>query len=278
MAVWQEEAGAEPPVLVEIDGAIGIVTLNRPDKLNAWTPAMGTLYFDALDRLGADPAVRAILVTGAGRAFCAGGDVSGLATVAGAGELGELADKRPYSWPMGVGKPVVAAIRGACVGVGFFQALCCDVRFAAEDAKFAAVFARLGLIAETGIAWNLTRLIGAGPTMDLLLSGRPAKAEEALRLGLVCQVVPGEALLDTALAYCRMLAESCSPWSMRMVKQQVHAALATSHETAFERSEALLAQAFAGADFSEGVAAFRGKRPPAFPPLPPALARIELES
>src|SRR5882724_4413081 len=134
-AVWPNEHGQPPAIIAETRDGVAVLTLNRPSSLNAWTPAMGTLYFDTLDRVAADPSVRAILVTGAGRAFCAGADLSGLSHIASAGGLAQNRDPRRYWHAMSIGKPIVAAIRGPCLGVGLQQALCCDVRIAASDAQ-----------------------------------------------------------------------------------------------------------------------------------------------
>jgi enoyl-CoA hydratase/carnithine racemase len=276
-SVWREDPDAATSVLSTVDRGVAIVKLNRPDRLNAWTPQMGTLYFDLLERHAVDPEVRAILVTGAGRGFCAGADVGGLEDMSAAGGRGQLADRRPYSLPMSIGKPIVAAINGPCVGIGVQQALCCDVRFAAADAKLAVAFARFGLVAEAGMSWNMTRLVGAGVAMDLMLSGRTVGAEEALRLGLVTHVSPPERLIDDAVAYCRTLAETCSPWSMRMIKQQVYRDMLTDLESAYARSETILDESFTRADFAEAVKAFGEKRAPAFAPLASALGRLEPE-
>jgi enoyl-CoA hydratase/carnithine racemase len=274
---WQEEVGAPPSVVVAIDQGVAIVTLNRPARLNAWTPAMGTLYFDTLERLARDAEVRVIMVTGQGRAFCAGADVSGLSGLADAGVLVQP-DTRPYSLPMGIGKPIVAAIRGACFGVGFQQALCCDIRFCSDDVKFATAYAQRGLIGEVGITWNLSRIAGAGVAMELMLTGRTFGAEEALRTGIVSHVVATEQLADECLDYCRTLASQCSPWSMRMIKQQVYEDLMVKLPAAYQRSATMLAAAMAGQDFAEGVAAFREKRMPSFPALACDLATFSLPS
>jgi enoyl-CoA hydratase/carnithine racemase len=228
-----------------------------------------------LEKLAADPEVRVILLTGAGRAFCAGADVAGLEDMSGAGGRGVLADKRPYSLPMTIGKPIIAAINGPCIGIGVQQAMCCDVRFAAEGVKIGVAFARFGLVAEAGMSWNMTRLIGAGAAMDLMLSGRMIGAEEALRLGLVTHVSAPETLIDDATTYACALAENCSPWSMRMIKQQIYRDMLSDLGSAYERSEVLLDESFTRDDFAEAVNAFGEKRKPAFDPLPEALGKLD---
>jgi enoyl-CoA hydratase/carnithine racemase len=276
-AIWGDEEAGPASVLTEVREGVAVVTLNRPKRLNAWTPAMGSLYFDTLERLAGDPSVRSILVTGQGRAFCAGIDLGRLANLAASGGSPPAEpDRRPYWLPMSIGKPIVAAIRGACVGVGLQQALCCDIRFAADDAKLSAPYSKRGLIGEVGMTWNLTRVIGAGAAMDLMLSGRTLGAEEALKSGLVNRVVAGQSLFDDAFAYCRALAEECSPWSMMMIKQQIYKDLMVTMHVAYGRSEAMMSQALVGPAIVEGIAAFREKRRPIFAPLSAEQATIDL--
>lgn len=273
--IWADETGQPPPILSEVREGVGIVTLNRPDKLNAWTSPMGTLYFDTLDAMAADPAVRVILVTGAGRGFCAGADMSGLGNLAANGEITQR-DGRAYWHPMAIGKPIVAAIHGACYGVGLQQAVCCDIRFAARGAKFCVPYVKRGLIAELALGWQLNRLVGVGRTTDMLLSARVVDADEALAIGLVNQLTEAEDLFDRAFAYCRTIAAENSPWAMRTVKQQIyHDLMSASLTQPFARAEALLDEAIAGPDMREGIGAFREKRPLNFPPLPPDLAHID---
>lgn len=265
----------QPAVLSELREGVGIVTLNRPDKLNAWNSAMGTLYFDTLDAMAADPAVRAILVLGAGRGFCSGADMSALGNLSAQGAITKR-DGRPYWYAMSVGKPIVAAVHGACYGVGLQQALCCDVRFAAHGARFCVPYVKRGLIAELGLSWQLSRFIGVGRTTDMLLSARVVGAEEALAIGLVNQLAAPDDLFDRAFAYCRTIAAENSPWAMRTVKQQIYQDLMTaSMKEPFAEADRLLGEAVAGPDMKEGIAAFREKRPLSFAPLLPELARID---
>ena len=164
-------------------------------------------------------------------------------------------------------KPVIAAVNGACAGIGMVQALMCDIRFAAAGAKFTTAFSRRGLIAEYGMSWVLPRLIGTSRAMDLLFSGRVILAEEAAAMGLVSEVVPAEHLLDHTLAYAAELAVNASPTSMAVMKQQVYAdqtrSLVESTDDAIELMKASLRRG----DFKEGVASFLQKRPPNFAPL-----------
>jgi enoyl-CoA hydratase/carnithine racemase len=172
-----------------------------------------------------------------------------------------------YFTALNVPKPVIAAVNGACAGIGMVQALMCDIRFAAAGAKFTTAFARRGLIAEYGMSWILPRLAGTSRALDLLFSARVVLAEEALELGLVNRVVPAEHLLDEALAYAADIAVNCSPTSMSIMKQQVYRDisrdLVTAHDDAIELMKASLRRP----DFREGVASYLQKRPPSFQPL-----------
>ena len=233
-------------------------------------------YFGLLEQAARSPVVRAIVVTGAGKAFCVGGDGEKLASAADEGGATRTA-QLPYWLPLRIGKPIVAAINGACFGIGLQQALCCDLRFAADDAKFATAYTRRGLVAEFGMSWLLPRLVGTGHAMDLLLSARLVRAPEAKEMGLVNRVAPAGDLLAEATAYARQLAEQCSPWSMQAVKRQAYLDLMSNLSGSYARSEELLTEAMAQPDFKEGVASWRENRAPAFPPLAEELAFIEFE-
>ena len=214
-------------VLYEQQGPVALLTLNRPERLNAWTGPMERRYFGLLDRAAADPDVRAIVVTGAGRGFCAGADMDMLQGI-GADETGDRAARtaapaRQQWHTTTIPKPVIAAINGACAGIGLCQALMCDLRFAAAGAKLTTAFARRGLIAEHGISWALPRLVGPARALDLLFSGRVILAEEAASMGLVNEVTAPDQLLDRALGYAADLAATSSPMSMAVMKQQIYA-------------------------------------------------------
>jgi enoyl-CoA hydratase/carnithine racemase len=176
-------------------------------------------------------------------------------------------DMPQYFTALNVPKPVIAAVNGACAGIGMVQALMCDIRFAAAGAKFTTAFSRRGLIAEYGMSWILPRLAGTSRALDLLFSARVVLAEEALELGLVNRVVPAEHLLDETLAYAAEIAVNCSPTSMSIMKQQVYRDisrdLVTAHDDAIELMKASLRRP----DFREGVASYLQKRPPSFQPL-----------
>ncbi|HEY7890580.1 MAG TPA: enoyl-CoA hydratase [Solirubrobacteraceae bacterium] len=256
-------------VLREINDGVALLTLNRPDRLNAWTAEMGQLYFDLLEECAASAEVRVIVVTGAGRGFCAGADMQELKAL-GEGDLDEVAvagDERPQSFPLSIEKPIIAAINGACAGLGLVQALMCDIRFAAGDAKLTTAFARRGLVAEHGISWILPRLLGPARALDLLLSGRVVLGEEALALGLVNRALDHETLLPEALAYARELAVNCSPASMAAMKRQVYADLTRALPDALTQANQLMGESFAAPDFVEGVASFLERREPRFAPL-----------
>ena len=256
-------------VLFEIEDRVALLTLNRPERLNAWTPELQTRYFDLLEECAAREDVRAIVVTGAGRGFCAGADMQNLEQIAGGDGArttgGE--DARPVTFALTVPKPVIAAINGACAGLGLVHALMCDLRFAAHGAKFTTAFARRGLVAEHGIGWMLPRLVGPARALDLLLSGRIVLGDEAAELGLVNRAFADEQVLDETLAYARMLATDCSPASMATMKAQVYADYERTLAQSLEHANGLMMESFSGPDFSEGVRSFLERRPPEFAPL-----------
>jgi enoyl-CoA hydratase/carnithine racemase len=258
-------------VLAENTGGVLLLTLNRPEKLNAWTPAMEEQFFGALAAADADPAVRVIVVTGAGRGFCAGADLTALGAVdpTSITEADIHPSGKPISYALSLRKPVIAAINGPAAGIGLVIALYCDVRFAADDAKFTTAFSRRGLIAEHGIAWQLPRLVGASRAMDLLLSSRILLGDEAGRIGLVDHVLPVDEVLPAALAYARDLAENCSPRSMAIIKRQLLAALESDLDTSRREAVELMLASFTEDDFREGVLSHLEKRPPRFAALDP---------
>jgi enoyl-CoA hydratase/carnithine racemase len=258
---------AAPDELVLRDLADGVLTLtwNRPARRNGWNIDLENAYFQALDDAEADETVRAIVVTGAGKTFCPGMD-SGRMDAA-AGNPLDLSARRAFHRPLQVRKPMIAAINGACAGVGVVLALQCDLRFAAHGIRFATSFARRGLPAERGIAWLLPRLIGAERALDLLLSGRAFDAEEALALGVVSRLSAPETLLGEAQQYAQMLAAECSPTAMAVIKRQVHQDLFSDSESAYHRAERALTALAAGPDCREGVDSFLQRRTPHFPAL-----------
>ena len=261
-----EPAGREAAVTrYAVEESVATITLDRPERHNAWTVEMGEQYFDHLERAAADTGVRAIVVTGAGRSFCPGLDMGGLAAVAQAGAA--RGGTRPQTFPLGIPKPIVAAINGACAGIGLSLALMCDIRFAAAGAKLTTSFARRGLVAEHGTSWLLPRLVGTARALDLLLSARVVLAEEARELGLVNFVVPHDEVLPAALSYARDLARNVSPASMSVIKRQVLRHLDLPLDEAMAESNALMAESLRRPDAAEGVASFVERRPPRFQPL-----------
>ena len=261
------EGGADV-VLHRVEDGVAVLTLNRPERLNAWTGGMEQRYFDLLEASAADASVRAIVVTGAGRGFCAGADMEVLQGIGRAGGQAGGGPRRPQTFATTIPKPVIAAVNGACAGIGLVHAVMCDLRFAAAGAKFTTAFARRGLVAEHGLSWALPRLVGQAHALDLLFSGRVVLAEEAAEMGLVNRVVAPEALLGEAMAYARDLAENCAPSSMAAMKRQVYGHLQTDLGTALTESDDLMAASVRAADFKEGVASFLEKRSPRFAPLP----------
>jgi enoyl-CoA hydratase/carnithine racemase len=264
-----------PLVDYAVSDGVAVITLNRPDRLNAWTHELGRQYLDLVQRAGDDDQVRAIVVTGAGRGFCAGADMDGLSEI-GPGNHPQQVDTRPQTLPRTVPKPFIAAINGACAGVGMVIALACDIRFAAPGIKLTTAFARRGLIAEYGISWLLSRLVGPSRALDLLLSARTLMSEEAAELCLVDRVIAMEegTVLDAALAYARDLAALSSPTSMAVIKGQVMADLERGLAEGYAEAELLMHESMDAPDLAEGVASFMERRPPRFPPLDPGRARV----
>lgn len=261
---------------LSIEDGIGLITLCRPERLNAWTGRMHTEYRFCLDALDTDPDVGAIVVTGRGRGFCVGGDSEALkghvrkggydpGTPAILARPGHGVDDRfdaSFAYQFGLSKPILAAMNGPAAGVGLALACFCDLRFAAAGAKFTTAHGKLNLPAEYGLSWLLPRMLGLTRASELLLSSRAFTAEEALALGLVNEVHPPEAVLDAALAYARRLMATVSPNSLRQTRWQIYRDLHRSVAEAVEDSERLLAEMMREADYSEGVSAFLEKRPP----------------
>ncbi|MGW0687663.1 enoyl-CoA hydratase-related protein [Streptomyces sp. NPDC002754] len=256
-------------VYAERRGAVAVLTLNRPERLNAWTNELEDRYFALLDEAEADPEVRAIVVTGAGRGFCAGADMAELERIGSADEGGGERPKRERArwFPLSLRKPLIGAINGAAAGLGLVEALYCDIRFAAPDAKFTTSFARRGLIAEYGIAWLLPRIIGPARAADLLFSGRVVRGTEAYEMGLVNRVVEQDALLGEAVAYATELATWSSPTSMSVMKRQLSGAFDTGFEVAAREAEVLMEESFGRDDAGEGVRSYLEGREPVFRPL-----------
>jgi enoyl-CoA hydratase/carnithine racemase len=256
-------------VLKTVRDGVATLTLNRPDRLNAWTAEMERTYFGMLEECAASDEVRVIVVTGAGRGFCAGADMQELQTLSdGETQPTRVArDPRPQTFPRSIPKPILAAINGPCAGIGLVQALMCDMRFAAEGAKLTTAFARRGLVAEHGIAWILPRLLGPARALDLLLSGRVVLGAEAAELGLVNRAFSPETLIEQTLSFAREVAVNCSPASMATMKQQVYSDLERDLPDALAEADRLMLESFSAPDFAEGVASFIERRDPRFASL-----------
>ncbi|MBX3178145.1 MAG: enoyl-CoA hydratase [Candidatus Hydrogenedentes bacterium] len=266
-------------ILFSVADYIATITLNRPDKLNAWTLRMEAEYRHAMADAETRSDVRVIVVTGAGRGFCAGADMS-LLTAVQSGELdleaapAPAADapgaggrddfQKPYTFPLGIQKPIIAAINGHAMGLGLVHAIYCDIRFASDQAKFGTAFSQRGLIAEHGLGWMLPRLIGVENTLDLLYSARIVGADEAKALGLVSRVVPHEELLPRVYEYAAHLATQCSPRALGIIKRQVYDSLMSDLGPATDIAIREMIDSFGTEDFAEGVASFLEKRPPRF--------------
>ncbi len=254
----------QPSLLVTHEDGIATITLNRPDQLNALLPGMGEMYADSLRAADADPDIRAIVVTGAGRGFCAGADLSLLAQGPEALQR-YLDDQSTATLPtvaLTLRTPVITAINGPCAGIGFVLAVAADRRVASRSARFTTAFARLGLVAEYGIAWLLPRLIGLAPATDLLMTGRMVEADEAAALGLVDAVV--DDALDEAYAWARYIVDECAPMAIGDIKQQLLAAQTQTLDQAVDASLNAMAAAFARPDLAEALTARVQKRPPRF--------------
>lgn len=261
---------SDDAVLYEVkDPGIAVITLNRPERLNAWTGALEQGYYDGLDRAAADPAVKVIVLTGAGKGFCAGADMDVLQGIGSSSAGGgvPVGESRPTNYATTIPKPVIAAINGAAAGVGLVQALMCDMRFAAKGAKLTAAFARRGLVAEWGSSWVLPRLIGPARAADVLMSSRVILAEEAAAMGLVNEAVEREHLMDRVLEYASDLAVNCAPSSMAAMKRQIWGHLGMSFDESLADSERLMKLSLRQEDFKEGVQSYLQKRPPQFRPV-----------
>lgn len=263
-------------VLYDVADRVCTITLNRPDRLNAWTKQMHVDLKDAMHTAGADGDVRAIVLTGAGRGFCAGADMGGLQAISSSGGVAAdrstrtqdtlpggsaLAEFRMnYSYFPSIPKMIIAAINGPCAGLGLVISLYADLRFASESAVFTTAFAQRGLIAEHGVSWLLPRLIGLPAAMDLLCSARKFRAPEALSLGLVSRVVADDKLVAETRAYARLIADTVSPRSVTVIKRQLWEAEFQTLAEATTQANHEMALSFETSDFREGVAHYLEKR------------------
>ena len=266
-------------IRVDVRERVATIRLHRPDRLNAWTPEMGAELFGALGDLDRDDDVRAIVVTGEGRGFCAGADLaSGGDTFAGEGTWARYAELERRTQPWNMRTPVIAAINGPAVGVGATVPLAWDIRLASDRAKIGFVFTRRGIVPEANSTWLLPRLVGASRALEILLSGRLLTATEALDYGLVSRVIPHDSLLDEAHALAQDLADHTAPVSVAITKRLVWRQLLEPDPFAAKRLEDdLFHWAGKQPDAAEGVESFLEKRPPRWKmsktrDLPPAIA------
>lgn len=265
-------------ILYRVEEGVAVITLNRPDRLNAWRGEMDRDVRAAMRAAVADESVRVIVLTGAGRGFCAGADMNALTAIQGdakgAGASATRSEafdpsanenfRKQYSYFPSVQKPIIAAVNGACAGLGMVIALYADIRFASDAAAFTTAFAKRGLIAEHGMSWLLPRLVGMAHAADLLYSARVVRAPEALAIGLVNRVIPLADFEAEVMTYARTMAREVSPRSLKEMKREVWAAQFQELGEAIESANVDMAASFSSADFKEGVAHFLEKRPARF--------------
>jgi len=263
-------------IVYEVSRRVATITLNRPEKLNAWTRQMEAEVTSAIRDAAADDSVRVIVLAGAGKGFCAGADLSLLATMAADGDsaAANLTSEGPaeaprefrykHAWLLSVPKPILAAIHGPCVGLGFVVSLYCDFRFAAESARFSMIFSRRGLVAEYGLAWMLPRLVGLAEAIELAFTSKMIDAKEALRIGLVSRVLPDENFPGRVQEIARELADTVSPRSLAVMKRQIYRALDQNLGESFALAIEEMRASMGAEDFREGIAHFLEKRPPLF--------------
>jgi 2-(1,2-epoxy-1,2-dihydrophenyl)acetyl-CoA isomerase len=255
-------------ILSETTNGIATITLNRPDKLNAFTGTMRAELVDALRTAGGDDAVRVVIVTGAGRGFCAGGDVeymSGLQREGNVTDFRHLLDagRDVVTTIRSLEKFVIAAVNGVAAGAGCNLALACDYRLASDRAKLGETFVRIGLHPDWGGTWLLPRLVGESRAMELLMTGRMVEAEEAERIGMVDRVVPADSLGAETMKLAQAIADG-PPRPLRDIKRAVYLAAGNTLEAQIDLETENQLRAFASADAGEGMRAFFEKRAPRF--------------
>jgi 2-(1,2-epoxy-1,2-dihydrophenyl)acetyl-CoA isomerase len=252
-------------VLVSTHGAVRVLTLNRPATLNSFTTVLHGELLPALETAASDPAVRALVITGAGRAFCAGQDL-GDPAMQGQADVGAVVER--YYRPLAIRVrtmpvPVIAAVNGVAAGAGANFALCCDFVIAARGASFIQAFSRIGLIPDCGGTWLLPRLVGRARALGLAMSGDKLPAEEAERIGLIWKCVEDAALMDSALALATRLATLPSK-ALAATRRAIDAAMPMDFADALALEARVQGELGRAHDFAEGVAAFFAKRPPVF--------------
>jgi 2-(1,2-epoxy-1,2-dihydrophenyl)acetyl-CoA isomerase len=255
-------------IIFSIRGAIATIELNRPEKLNAFGGPMRDEILSALDAIAADDGIRAVVVTGRGRGFSAGGDIDHLKhlreNLDEAGFRAILAKGQRITRAMrALPKPVIAAVNGPCAGAGFSFALGCDIRMASDKATFAPSFALIGLHPDWGGSWFLPKLVGSAKACELTFTGAMITAAEAERIGLVNRVVPHDELIARSEELAGRMAAN-PPGVIRLAKESVYRSLSSDLETAFARETEVQIECFHSEDFLEGVRAFKEKRAPQF--------------
>ena len=258
-------------IRLEVEEQVATLTLNRPEHLNAFTGRMGIEWGDALACCDADDDVRAVVITGAGRAFCAGADLARGKDAFGAEPRGERPrpEREPLQ-PWQLRKPVIAAINGHAIGVGLTLPMQCDLRFVAEDAKLAFAFVRRGVIPELASHVIVSRVAGLSRAADLLLSGRTFSGREAAELGIASRALPAAEVLPAALAWAREVALHAAPGSVAVSKRLLWEGVADSVPAMLAKEEALFAWVRRQPDAIEGVVSFVEKRPPSWKVRPSA--------
>lgn len=256
-------------VLSDLDDAgVLTLTLSRPERNNAWNLEMEFALHELLEQASESEQVRAVVITGTGRAFSPGLDTQDLDRVSRPGQSMDQRGRRPMTITALVPKPVICAINGACAGLGLITALMSDVRFAAPEAKITTAFARRGLPAEEAVSWILPRIVGHAVALDLLLSSRVVLGSEAAELGLVNRCIPGDQLVPAAQEYAREMAQHCSPLAVATAKAQVYRDWQRALTDSRTESRRLVGQLKkSSSDFREGVQSFVEKRPARFEPL-----------
>ena len=255
-------------IAIETEGGLAIVTLNRPDRLNSFTAAMHGELADALATIADDAEVRAVLLTGAGRGFCAGQDLSDRAVSPG-GEAVDLGETVQLYWAPLIrriallDKPVVCAVNGVAAGAGASVALACDVVFAARSAKFIQSFANIGLIPDSGGTWVLPRLVGQARALGLALTGEPLSADDAAAWGLIWKAVDDAELKEQARALATRFAQGPTR-GLAATKRLLRSSFGRSLDDALDLERDTMRELGFSADYQEGVAAFMAKRKPAF--------------
>lgn len=270
-------------ILYTVDAPVATITMNRPDNLNAFTNRMLAEIRHALAEAERDEKVVGIVLTGAGRGFCAGMDMNALNSMSAGGGRAEddlsALEANPgdpsmgddfqvtYAYLLSLRKPLIAAVNGACAGLGFCFALLCDMRFVEKTAKFTTAFSQRGLVAEHGVSWMLPRLIGPGRALDLLWSARKFDGVEAQQLGLAERLCETGTAATEATGYIKQLAASAAPMSLMVMKQQVYRHLNMPLGESMRDTNKLMAESLKRDDFREGVRSFMERRPPQFKPL-----------